>query len=97
MDEIIANHGAISLDDIDPYVMKEVLRFIYTGDVENFEDTVKLLFWAADKYLVTDLHLRCERHLATKTSIDNATEMYKVGTKCNGKFLVQIAKQIIMR
>jgi len=97
MEEIISNRGAINITDCDPYLMKEVLRFIYTGEVEDFEGTVKLLFWAADKYLVTELHIMCERHLATKINIDNATEMYTVGTKCNGKVLVSMAKQLILR
>jgi len=96
LEEITDNHGAINILDCDPYLLKEVLRFIYTGEVEDFEESVKLLFWAADKYLVTDLHLKCERHLATKINVDNATEMYTVGTKCNGKVLVHMAKQLIL-
>ncbi len=77
--------------------MREVLRFMYTGEVLEFEDLVTVLFWAADKYLVDDLHTKCERHLVKKVNMSNATEMYTIGTRCNGKMLVQMAKKLILR
>ena len=42
--------NSIRITDIDYDVLKEMLRFIYMGQVENMETIASDLFIAADKY-----------------------------------------------
>jgi hypothetical protein len=76
--------------------MKEVLRFIYVGEVEFLEGIVAEVFACADKYMIDDLHMMCERHLVTKLGLENVSEMYDLGSKYNGKMLVQATKKLIL-
>src|SRR5690348_1738192 len=94
----ISGHGLVlRITDCDPAIFKEVLRFIYCGDVEDFELNVIALFQASDKYLVEDLHAKCERQLACRVTLDNLAEMFALGSKYNGKILVQTTKRLILR
>jgi speckle-type POZ protein len=41
----------VKIDDVDPDVMTEVLRFIYTGRINNIEKMSDLLLPVADKVI----------------------------------------------
>jgi speckle-type POZ protein len=53
----------VKVEDIDPDVFQEVLRFIYTGKTQETALMASALLAAADKYLLEDLKSRCETHL----------------------------------
>lgn len=42
-------YNRVKIDDVEPEVMKEVLRFIYTGKISDIEKMLDLLLAAADK------------------------------------------------
>jgi speckle-type POZ protein len=63
----------IEIQDIEPEVFQELLRFIYTGrlSITSMETMATRLFNAADKYLLDDLKMNCENYLVHHMSPDN--------------------------
>jgi speckle-type POZ protein len=61
----------VTIDDIDPLVFKEVLRYLYTGRAPNLEDDdmTESLFLAADKYQIEALKNCCEQSLMSKLNV----------------------------
>lgn len=55
-------HGRVEITDVDHMVMKEILRFIYTGKAPNLDKMADELLAAADKVNKgTSWQLRCNR------------------------------------
>jgi speckle-type POZ protein len=71
MEENLTNQ--IEIEDIEPEVFQELLRFIYTGKVplEKLETMVADLFIAADKYVMNELKMKCENYMRNQMSPDN--------------------------
>jgi speckle-type POZ protein len=69
------NH--VEIEDIEPEIFKELLRFIYTGclTAETMEKMAVKLLVVADKYFLTELKVACERHLIRFMSIENCLEL----------------------
>ena len=67
----------IKIEDIQPEVFQELLRFIYTGRVSTatMETMAAGLFIAADKYLLNELKHECENYLLHDMSPDNCIEL----------------------
>jgi speckle-type POZ protein len=63
----------IKIEDIEPDVFRELLRFIYTGrvQVDKLETMAVSLFKAADKYLLDQLKMTCENHFLRHMSPEN--------------------------
>jgi speckle-type POZ protein len=63
----------VKIEDIDPEVFDQLLRFIYTGRVplDKLETMAAGLFIAADKYLLDELKMKCENYLLSQMSPDN--------------------------
>jgi speckle-type POZ protein len=63
----------VKIEDIEPEVFDQLLRFIYTGRVplDKLETMAAGLFIAADKYLLDELKMKCENYLFSQMSPDN--------------------------
>ena len=61
----------VKIDDIDPVVFKEVLRYLYTGRTPKLDqdDMTEPLFLAADKYRIEGLRDLCEQSLISKLKV----------------------------
>lgn len=76
----------------DSVVMKEVLRFIYSNEVENLDAIANELVFAAEKYQIDDLKKMCldniiktlntENVLQTLVAADLLTKSEKLKEKC---------------
>jgi speckle-type POZ protein len=75
----------IKIEDTEPEVFKELLRFIYTGRVSTatMETMAANLFIAADKYLLDELKTECENHLLHHLSPDNCVVLLLTGDLTN--------------
>ncbi len=67
----------VVIEDIQPEVFHQLLRFIYTGRLTiAMKKTMAVrLFAAADKYLLDQLKSECESHLRRQMSADNCLEL----------------------
>lgn len=64
----------VSIPDISPTVMQNLLNFIYTDDVKEEMISEELLY-AADKYEINRLKAMCEKALASKMTIAKAIDI----------------------
>ena len=73
--EKLSNH--VKIEDIQPEVFNELLRFIYTGrsTLAAMRTMAAQLLVAADKYLLDQLKSECEFHLLRQMSADNCMEL----------------------
>ena len=71
----------IKIEDIEPDVFRELLRFIYTGrvQVDKLEVIAASLFIAADKYLLDQLKMTCQSHLLHHMSPENCVVLLSTG------------------
>lgn len=53
-----ARNDRVQIDDVDPDVLKEMLRFMYTGLAPNMERMADDLLAAADKYQLERLKVK---------------------------------------
>ncbi|KAG1682115.1 Protein roadkill [Nymphon striatum] len=65
----------VEITDVDHEVMKEMLRFIYTGKAPNLDKMADDLLAAADKYALDRLKVMCEEALCSNMTIDTAAEV----------------------
>lgn len=65
----------VKIKDVSHEVMQEVLRFIYTGRVDNLDALKTDLFVAADEYNIEALKALCERALIRDFKVDNILDM----------------------
>jgi speckle-type POZ protein len=67
----------IAIEDIEPEVFHQFLRFIYTGRLTSatMEAMAAALYIAADKYLLDRLKLECENYLLSQMSSVNCIEL----------------------
>ncbi|KAJ8678607.1 hypothetical protein QAD02_014394 [Eretmocerus hayati] len=70
-----SQENVVKITDVSFSVMKEVLRFAYTGEAENVDTLAKDLLAAADKYALDDLKNICENALFKSVNIDNVVEI----------------------
>jgi len=67
----------VEVEDVEADVMREMLRFIYTGGISGLKDipTVSHLLAAADKYSLPRLKVACEEVLSTGLTVENVCEV----------------------
>ena len=73
----------IKIEDIEPDVFHEMLRFIYTGRVplKMLETMAASLFIAADKYLLDELKIECENYFTHQMSPENCVVLLLTGSQ----------------
>ena len=62
--------NVLKIDDLEPPVVKEMLRFLYTDRVEKMDQLAKDLLVAADKYLIDSLKSNCQLALAEMLTVE---------------------------
>jgi speckle-type POZ protein len=69
--------GNVEVEDVDPDVFQEVLRYLYTGLTRSaaMDVMAPALLAAADKYLLDHLKTRCETHLIHQMSSKNCLDL----------------------
>jgi speckle-type POZ protein len=78
----------IKISDIDATVLLEMLRYVYTGRVENLEANTSSLIMAAEKYDMKDLKNLCTSSLIKSLSTANIFDTVNLADRCNDKFLL---------
>ncbi|XP_023316452.1 speckle-type POZ protein A-like [Trichogramma pretiosum] len=86
----------VNMVDINFEAVVEMLRYIYTGNIENDEIAIITdLLVAADKYQLGELKNRCEKTLSSKLSSANAVDILKVADKHGAKYLEKKAVDFV--
>ena len=85
-------------------VLREMLRYIYTGKSPNIETMAGDLLAAADKYDLSGLKKTCETVLCSKLTVANAAELLVLADTHGAKqlkaraicFIRQRAKEVML-
>lgn len=64
----------VEINDVDPDVFKEMMRFVYTGKAPNLDKMADNLLAAADKYALERLKVMCEEALCSNLSVENVAD-----------------------
>ncbi|UYV69900.1 SPOPL [Cordylochernes scorpioides] len=65
----------VEIEDMEPVVLRGMIRFIYTGQSPNLKTIADRLLPAADKYGLERLKVICEVSLASNLSLKNAAKL----------------------
>ncbi|XP_032782386.2 speckle-type POZ protein B [Daphnia magna] len=67
----------VDIQDVDPDVFQEVLRYVYTGQMSSgtLDKMAVGVLAVADKYFLDQLKAECESHLMKRMSADNCLEL----------------------
>lgn len=83
-----AKTQSVKLEDIDGETMMEVLRFLYTGTIENIENLAPDLLFCADKYELNELKSYAARAMANSLTVDNVLEYYTLADRYDEEYLL---------
>lgn len=89
------SENTVVIPDVNPAVMKEILRYIYTEKVENLYTMAKDIIPVADKYALEGLRTMCEKALAESFTVSNVTEILLLADVYNATFLKKEAMLFI--
>ena len=67
--------NSLTLPDIEPDVLKELLTYIYTGECPNIKEHALSLLGQAEKYELSHLKALCERRLSYDLQVSNAARI----------------------
>lgn len=82
------NQNAVVIEDVRAEVLKELFRFLYTGQVsDNTENIVCELLTAAEKYCIESLKTVCEEIMESKLCNENAIDYLNLAFLNNAKKL----------
>jgi len=70
----IAGEPLLEIEDIPQDVFKEMLSFLYTGNVTNLDQMAAELLRGADKYDLKRLKVMCEESLCSNLSVENVAD-----------------------
>ncbi|KAJ8667654.1 hypothetical protein QAD02_009317 [Eretmocerus hayati] len=73
----------IQIEDMDVGVLKEMLRFIYTGKVNRYDDFLDKLLNAADRYQLEGLRTLCEHRMRETLRTENSLDYLKICSDFN--------------
>ena len=65
----------VQVNDVEPKVFNEFLRFLYTNNVEDWQTMAEKLLPLADKYLVDDLIRQCQPYIIDQLTVDNCLDL----------------------
>merc|ERR1712080_347438 len=82
--------------DLDRDTVKVIVKFMYSGTVDNIEENTDKLLEAAFRYNLSGLLKMCDVSLAKKVSLENAIEMLIMGDIFNAHNLKKAAMGFIV-
>ena len=85
----------IIINDIDGETMTEILRFIYTQEVNNIKELAPKLLHGADKYELDKLKKLCIAAMIESLSIENALDYFLLADVYDIKVLLERSAMFI--
>jgi len=87
----------LTIEDAEPEIVEEFLRYIYTGAVTDMAKNSVGLFVIAEKYNVQNLKSLCENFILANISVENLLERYNLGKLLNSKSITSKCIQEIRK
>jgi BTB/POZ domain len=74
----------VDFKEFDSNVVEKLLRFIYCGKIENFEEIASKLIFAAEKFQLVQLKEMCMQCIIQSLSIENVIPSFGIATNISG-------------
>ena len=87
----------LKIDDLEPLVVKEMLRFLYTDRVEKMDELAKDLLMAADKYMIDQLKTQCQAALTETVTVENCCQLLALADSYSASQLKTVATRFVMQ
>jgi len=87
----------LKIDDLEPPVVKEMLRFLYTDRVEKMDEFAKDLLMAADKYMIDLLKTQCQAALTQTITVENCCQLLALADSHSASYLKTVATSFVMQ
>ncbi|XP_052784536.1 BTB/POZ domain-containing protein 2-like isoform X1 [Mya arenaria] len=81
--------GVVKIPDVEADVVRTVVRFMYTGEIQLMPDSVMAVMYAAKKYDIQPLTNRCNTFLETEIAVDNVCVILDQALKFAEEDLIQ--------
>lgn len=83
-DESVAT---IHITEFDHRTIKTIIKFMYTGTIDQTKQTTEQLLLAATTYGITDLRKRCEHQLIATIEMKTILHLWMLADRCNSSVL----------
>ncbi|UYV64800.1 SPOP, partial [Cordylochernes scorpioides] len=93
MEENLQNR--VDIEDLEPQVVRGMLRYIYTGTAPNLHKLARSMLIAADKYDLIRLKVQCEEMLGIRLTVENAAELLMLADLHRAEQLKELALDFI--
>ncbi|WAR27978.1 BTBD2-like protein [Mya arenaria] len=81
--------GVVEIPDFDAAVLKMMVRFMYTGEIELMPDSVTAVMYAANKYDILPLSKRCKTFLKKNIDVETVCIILEQALKIEENDLIQ--------
>ncbi|XP_052801839.1 BTB/POZ domain-containing protein 2-like [Mya arenaria] len=85
----LPEEGVVKIPDVEADVLRTVVRFMYTGEIQLMPESVMAVMYAANKYDIQPLINRCKTFLEKTIAIDNVCVILDQALKFAEDDLVQ--------
>lgn len=92
----VSSNKQIVVADVSFKALKEMKNFIYTGEIENIQETIYDLMVLANKYAISCLKVLCEHYYCNYLNNENALEMLVVAEEFMANELKQKTIDLII-
>ncbi|XP_014206222.1 kelch-like protein 41b [Copidosoma floridanum] len=87
--------GVIPVEQFTPHVIKELLYYMYTNNVQDLSTMFNHLYEAAHFYNLIDLENLCKNYMYENITVNNATLILQIAEKYDVKSLLRKVKKFI--
>ncbi|WAR01934.1 BTBD2-like protein [Mya arenaria] len=81
--------GVVEIPDVEASVFRQVIRFMYSNEIQLMPESVMALLYAAKKYDIEPLTNRCKTFLEKEIAVDNVCTIIDEAVKFDEKDLIQ--------
>jgi speckle-type POZ protein len=85
----------VTINDMEPSVFKEMLRYVYTGTVPQLQQMAESLFVAADRFQIQGLKDLCTEQLIQQLDLNNAVRYLVLGHLHSVPQLLEASRQCL--
>ena len=87
----------VQVEDIEPAVFKEMLRYLYTVNVCQLDAMTEPLFVAAHKYQIESLKIYCEQRLIKKLNVETVVHYLVLAHLYNAPQLLEASLMLMVK
>uniref|UniRef100_A0A8C4R132 Kelch-like family member 40b n=1 Tax=Eptatretus burgeri TaxID=7764 RepID=A0A8C4R132_EPTBU len=85
----------VVLDDVDPTIMEDILRYLYTSEIDITDDNVQGIFSVANIFQIPSIFTVCVSYLQRRLGLGNCLSVFRLGLLLDCPRLAVVARDYI--